>query len=35
MVFTVAAVSWALAGIICFGYLHRLRSELDEPHRRS
>jgi len=33
--FYVAAVSWALAGIACFGYLHRLRGHLHEPHGRS
>jgi hypothetical protein len=32
--FSIAAVSWALAGIVCFGYLHRLRGELHEPRGR-
>ena len=34
-VFYIAAVSWVVAGIVCFGYLHRLRSELHEPRGRS
>jgi len=29
--FYIAAICWALAGIICFGYLHNLRNELREP----
>jgi len=33
--FYIAAISWALAGIACFGYLHRLRSELHESRGRS
>lgn len=33
-VFYLAAISWAAAGITCFGYLHRLRSELQEPRGR-
>lgn len=33
--FSIAAVSWALAGIVCFGYLRRLRRELHEPRGRS
>jgi hypothetical protein len=34
IVFYVAAISSALVGIACFGYLHRLRSELHEPSGR-
>jgi hypothetical protein len=26
-VFYVAGASWAMAGILCFGYLHKLRRE--------
>jgi hypothetical protein len=29
MVFYVAGGSWAVAGIVCFGYLRKLRSEAD------
>jgi hypothetical protein len=29
-VFVVAAASWALAGFVCFGYMHRLRREAQE-----
>lgn len=27
MIFCVAGASWAFAGLLCFGYLHRLRAE--------
>lgn len=30
--FYLAGASWALAGIICFGYLHKLRREAEHPH---
>jgi hypothetical protein len=33
--FYIAAISWAVAGIACFGYLRRLRSELHEPNGRT
>lgn len=33
--FYIAAVSWGLAGIACFGYLYRLRSALQEHRGRS
>jgi hypothetical protein len=26
-VFTFAGISWALAGIVCFGYIRKLRNE--------
>jgi hypothetical protein len=32
-IFYVAGVSWALAGIVCFGYLHKLRREAEEDPR--
>jgi hypothetical protein len=31
-VFLIAGVSWAFVGLLCFGYVHRLRS--DEHDRR-
>jgi hypothetical protein len=32
-IFVIAGVSWAFAGIICFGYMHRLRN--GDQHQRS
>lgn len=34
MIFYVAGASWAVAGIVCFGYLHKLRREAHDPHGR-
>jgi hypothetical protein len=34
-IFYVAGASWALAGFLCFGYLHRLRREAQDQHGRS
>jgi hypothetical protein len=31
LIYTIAAVSWALAGITCFGYLYKLRREEEAP----
>lgn len=31
MVFVVAAASWAVAGMVCFGYMHKLRREAADP----
>jgi hypothetical protein len=31
-IFCLAGASWALAGILCFGYTHRLRREAKDPH---
>ena len=28
--FVIAGASWALAGIVCFGYMHRLRVEAED-----
>jgi hypothetical protein len=28
--FVIAGASWALAGIVCFGYMHRLRIEAED-----
>jgi hypothetical protein len=33
-IFLIAAASWALAGLLCFGYLHKLRSDARGPRRR-
>jgi hypothetical protein len=33
--FVVAGVSWALAGLVCFGYMHKLRAEAEDPQSRS
>jgi hypothetical protein len=30
LVFYIAGGVWSLVGLVCFGYLHRLRSEADE-----
>jgi hypothetical protein len=32
-IFYIAAASWALAGIICFGYLHKLRRAVRDQQR--
>ena len=31
MVIYVAAASWAVAGLACFGYMRKLRREADNP----
>ena len=28
--FVIAGASWALAGILCFGHMHRLRIEVED-----
>jgi len=33
--FVIAGASWALAGLVCFGYLHRLRVEAENQQSRS
>jgi hypothetical protein len=35
LVFYIAGGVWSLVGLVCFGYLHRLRSEADEQPARS
>jgi hypothetical protein len=34
MVFYAAGASWAFAGVICFGYLHKLRRQAENQHGR-
>lgn len=34
MILYLAGASWALAGTLGFGYLHRLRTEADGRHRK-
>jgi hypothetical protein len=34
MVFYAAGGSWAFAGLVCFGYVHKLRREAEDPHGR-
>lgn len=34
MVYYAAGASWAFAGLVCFGYLHKLRREAEDPHGR-
>jgi hypothetical protein len=31
LLFYIAGGVWALAGLVCFGYLHRLRQETPQP----
>lgn len=33
-VFVIAGVSWALAGLVGFGYMHKLRVETEDQHSR-
>jgi len=33
--FVIAGASWALAGLVCFGYLHKLRTEAEDQQSRS
>lgn len=33
--FAIAGVSWALAGLVCFGYLHKLRAEAEDRQSQS
>jgi ABC-type polysaccharide/polyol phosphate export permease len=32
MIFYVAGASWAFAGIVGFGYMHKLRREFEDHH---
>lgn len=34
MIFYIAGASWALAGLVCFAYIHKLRSEAQDQHSR-
>jgi hypothetical protein len=34
MIFYVAGASWAFAGVVCFGYLHKLRREAHDQRGR-
>jgi len=33
--FVIAGASWALAGFVCFGYMHKLRVEAEDQQGRS
>jgi hypothetical protein len=33
-IFVIAGISWALAGVVCFGYMYRLRSEIEDQRSR-
>jgi hypothetical protein len=33
-IFVLAGVSWVLAGFVCLGYMHRLRSEIEDQRTR-
>jgi hypothetical protein len=34
MIYCAAGASWAFAGLVCFGYLHKLRREGQDQHGR-
>ncbi len=34
-IFVIAGVSWALAGLVCFGYMHKLRAAAQDQRSRS
>jgi hypothetical protein len=33
-IFVIAAASWALAGLVCFGYMYKLRAEAEDQKSR-
>jgi hypothetical protein len=34
-IFVIAGVSWALAGLVCFGYMYKLRAEAQNQRSSS
>jgi len=33
-IFVIAGISWVLAGFVCFGYIYKVRSEIEDQRSR-